>query len=237
MAAPFAWRRVDIRKPSFACPMVALDHSAQFDTPQHARPPFAVLFCGALAVAALLAGLVLREFSDEGVRLGTLLVWRLGCLVFFAALVAGPLGRLIRPLRALADKDRPLLRGFCTVLAVYLVAILLPNLLAVPGGIRPAGITAGMVFFVAFTGGVTLVMATALHRSLCRKVGRKACRAMLGVSVIYFWLCYGLIGLAHISGPHRPDVFYELSVILMVTGLLVRFAERFIRSRRPVPAA
>lgn len=216
--------------------MLALDHSAQFDTLRPARPPFAVLFCGLLAVAVFLAGLTLRGFGDEGVGLGTLLVWRLGCLVFFAALVAGPLGRMIRPLRVLADKDRPLLRGFCAVLAVYFMAILLPGLLAVPDGTRPAGITAGMVFFVAFTGGVTLVMATAVHHSLRRKVGRKACRAMLGVSVIYFWLCYGLIGLAHISGPHRPDAFYELSVILMVAGLLVRFAERLIRSRRPVPA-
>jgi hypothetical protein len=60
---------------------------------------------------------------------------------------------------------------------------------------------------------------------------------MLGLSVIYFWLCYGLIGLAHISGPHRPDGFYELSVILMVVGLLVRFAERYKRGRHPVPAA
>jgi hypothetical protein len=60
---------------------------------------------------------------------------------------------------------------------------------------------------------------------------------MLGLSVIYFWLCYSLIGLAHISGPHRPDGFYELSVILMVAGLLARFAERYRRGRHPVPAA
>jgi hypothetical protein len=217
--------------------MVALDHSAPFETPGPARLPFAVLFCGLLAVAVFFAGCALRGFSDNGVRLGTQLLWRLGCLVFFAALVAGPLGRLVRPLKALADKDRSLLQGFCTVLAVYFAAILLPNLFAISDGTRPAGITAGMTFFILFTGGVTLVMTAAVNRSLSLALGRRACRTMLGLSVIYFWLCYGLIGLAHISGPHRPDGFYELSVILMVVGLLVRFAERYKRGRHPVPAA
>ena len=37
---------------------------------------------------------------------------------------------------------------------------------------------------------------------------------MLGISAIYFWLCFALIGLAHITGPHRHDPPYELSVIL-----------------------
>lgn len=217
--------------------MLALDHSAQFDTPPSARPPFAVLFCGLLAVAVFLAGFGVRGFSDNGVRLATQWLWRLDCLVFFAALVAGPLGRLIRPLRALADSDRSLLQGFCTVLAVYFAAILLPNVLAVPDGVHPGGISAGMTLFVFFTGSIALVMAVAVNRSLCSKVGARACRAMLGVSVIYFWLCYSLMGLAHISGPHRPDSFYEISVILMVAGLLTRFAERFVRQHRPIPAA
>jgi hypothetical protein len=217
--------------------MVALDHSAPFETPGSARLSFAVLSCALLALAVFFAGCALRGFSDNGVRLGTQLLWRLGCLVFFAALVAGPLGRLIRPLKALAGKDRPLLQGFCAVLAVYFAAILLPNLFAISDGIRPAGVTAGMTVFILFTGSVTLVMTVAVNRSLCDKVGRRACRAMLGLSVIYFWLCYSLIGLAHISGPHRPDGFYELSVILMVAGLLARFAERYRRGRYSAPAA
>jgi len=60
---------------------------------------------------------------------------------------------------------------------------------------------------------------------------------MLGIAAIYFWLCYSLIGLAHISGPHRPDGFYEMSVILMILALLARFTERFFLSRQPAPAA
>ncbi len=216
--------------------MVALDHSIHFDTPAPARPPFALVFFMLLALAVFATGFALRGFSDNGIRLGTQLVWRLGCLVFFAALVAGPLGRLVPPLQALADKTRVLLLGFCTVLGVYFAALLVPNLFAVSDGVRPAGITTGMTVFILFSGGVTLVMAAAVNRGLCCRMGERACRAMLGMSAIYFWLCYSLIGLAHISGPHRPDAFYELSVILMVIGLLARFGERFAMAWQQAPA-
>jgi hypothetical protein len=218
--------------------MAFLDHGIAFDTraPRLSRPPFAVSMAVLLALAVFAAALVLRGFGDNGVRFGTQLVWRFNSLFFFVALVAGPLGRLVPPLRGLADKGRLLLQGFCAAMLVYFAAILVPNLLAVPDGVREGGITAGMTFFVAFTGTVTLVMAAAVNRGLCERVGRKACRAMLGVATIYFWLCYSLIGLAHISGPHRPDTYYELSVILMVIALLVRFGEHFLHHCKQVPA-
>ena len=46
-----------------------------------------------IAVAAALVGIgaiAARGFSDNGLRLGSELVWRFACFVFFAALVAGP---------------------------------------------------------------------------------------------------------------------------------------------------
>jgi hypothetical protein len=217
--------------------MVALDHSAHYDSPSRAAPQATTaLAIAALALAVFAAGFTLRGFSDNGLRFGTQLVWRFDCLVFFAALVTAPLGRMIPALQVLAGATRPLLQGFCAAMAVYFASILLPNLLAVPDGVRPAGITTGMTIFTFFTGSVTLVMAAAANRSLCERVGSKACRTMLGVSAIFFWLCYSLIGLSHISGPHRPDSFYELSVILMVAALLVRFSERFVGSLKRVPA-
>jgi hypothetical protein len=219
--------------------MVALDHDLAFGRPAMAapRPPFTVIMAVLLALAVFAAGLVLRGLGDNGVRLGTQLVWRFNSLLFFTGLVAGPLGRMIPPLHGLADKGCALLQGFCAAMLVYVAAILVPNLLSVSDGVSGGGITAGMTFFVVFTATVTLVMAAAVNRSLCERVGRKACRAMLGVATIYFWLCYSLIGLAHISGPHRPDSYYELSVILMLAALLLRFAEQLRRSWQRVPAA
>ena len=219
--------------------MVVLDNSAYL----HARDRFAwhlpappsLIALAALAVG--FTGLVLQGFEDNSLAFATQLVWRFNCLVFFTALVAAPVGRLIPQFAMLADKSRPLLQGFCAAMAVYFGFILLPNLFAVPDGVRPAGITAGMTAFVLFTGSVTLVMSAAASQRLCAQVGGKACRTMLGVAAIYFWLCYGLIGLAHISGPHRHDPFYELSVMLMVVALLVRFADRFFENRNPAPAA
>lgn len=220
--------------------MVALEHASHYDMApsQRLRLTAPLVLVLALATAAVFCtGFALRGFSDNGVRFGTQLVWRFNSLVFFAALVAGPLGRMLPPLHLLADKSRPLLQGFCAAMAVYFAAILLPNLVATPDGIRPAGITAGMAFFVFFTGTVTAVLATAVNRTLCARVGQKACRTMLGIGAIFFWLCYSLIGLAHISGPHRPDSYYEISVILMLLALLARFAEHFLHSWRRVPAA
>jgi hypothetical protein len=215
--------------------MVLLD-SAILRTSATGRRPSMPLV---IALMALVVGLAGLAFGLDQNRLGfaTQLVWRFNCLVFFAALVAGPLGRLIPLLHVLADKGRPLLQGFCAAMGVYFAFILLPNLFAVPDGVRPAGITAGTTMFVLFTGSVTLVMAAAVHGGFCDKVGPRACRTMLGVAVIYFWLCYSLIGLAHISGPHRPDLFYELSLILMLSGLFVRFADRFFAGRNPIQAA
>jgi hypothetical protein len=63
----------------------------------------------------------------------------------------------------------------------------------------------------------------------------KARRALLVAATGYFWLCYSVMALARISGPHRPDGFYDLSLILMVAGLLARFADRWFSDfpRRP----
>jgi hypothetical protein len=213
---------------------------AVLDSGAHFLPRPVRLTAPALAALAALgvgvAGLVLNRFGDHALGLATQLVWRFNCLLFFAALMAGPLGRLITPLHMLADKSRPLLQGFCAAMGVYFAFILLPNLFAVPDGVRPSGITAGMTMFVFFTGSVTLVMAASVNNSLCDKVGPKACRTMLGVATIFFWLCYSLIALSHISGPHRPDYFYELSLILMLMGLFARFADHFFESRNPIAA-
>jgi hypothetical protein len=197
------------------------------------RPQLTVPMLIALAAVAVgLSGWAMGGFDTGALRSGTQLIWRFNLLVFFAALMAGPIGRLT-PLTWFAGKGRPLLQGFCAVIGVHIGFILLPALVAVPDGVQDKGITAGVTVFILFTGSVALVLAAAVNRTLCARVGEQACRAMLGLSVIYFWLCFGLIGLAHITGPHQPDAFYELSVILMVVALLARFADRFVEFRNP----
>jgi hypothetical protein len=217
--------------------MVALDNSAAFESPDGTVRRFPVpvprLSHAIILTALVLAALVFtaRGFTDNGLRQAIQTVWRFNFLVFFVALLAGPVGRLVRPLHRLAGASRELLQGFCGGMAVYCALIILPNLVVMPDGIRHEGVTAGMSIFVLFTGGVTLVMAAAASRRLCARMGEKACGTLLGLSAIYFWFCYSLIGLAHITGPHRPDNFYEISVLLMVVALLARFTERLIAPR------
>jgi hypothetical protein len=210
--------------------MVALDNSAFFGE----KVPRLRLHLGpvvgsiALTAALLVLGSIfLHGFSENGFRLGSQLAWRFASFVFFAALVAGPVcriaARFFHALTAPEDLSRKLVWGFCASYGVYLLSVFLPNV------IRPS---AGATLMVLFGGSVALVMA--LSAAPLKRLGgkpiipEKVRRFLLGTAAIYFWLCYSLMALARISGPHRPDVYYGLSLCLMVVGLLVRYADRWL---------
>ncbi len=216
--------------------MVALDNSALFG---HRKVPYLKLTLGplvagiALAAAALVMGaLVARGFSENGFRLGSQLAWRYTCFVFFAVLVAEPAcrvaARFFPDFEPPASLGRRLIWGFCASYGVYLLSIFLPNVIA---------LSAGATLMVLFGGGVALAMA--LTAAPLRGLGgaaaqlEKARRAMLVTATAYFWLCYSIMALARISGPHRPDAFYDVSLSLMLVGLLVRYANHWF-SEPPV---
>jgi hypothetical protein len=213
--------------------MVVLDNSAVLDRQKVPLPkislPAAVAFA---AMAIVIASWAVRGFSDNGFRLASQNAWRFAALVFFAALMVGPLGRLVPALRRLEGQSRFLTWGFCASYGVYLVSVLLPN------GIGAApGASIAVTVFILFGGGVTLVMALARSPHMAERIGPAAQRALLGVSVIYFWLCYALMGLAHLSHPHRPDAFYGYSLSLMIVALLACFADRFRAEHGASPRA
>jgi hypothetical protein len=213
--------------------MVALDNISVLGrekVPFH-LPRISLPGAVALAAAILVFGsLVVRGFSDNGFRLASQNSWRFACVVFFAAIMAGPMGRLIPALRRLQQDSCALFMSFCATFGVYLGTVLLPNAF----GPRSAEEGTGALgLFVLFGAGVTLVMALALTPRLARLLGAGASRALLGVSAAYFWLCYALMGLAHLSHPHRPDGFYGFSLSLMLIALLVRFADSWMRRRHP----
>src|SRR3954471_11018553 len=108
--------------------MVVLDHSALLERDGYRPRLIAWQLIALAAVAVGLGGMAMRGFGDSGLGFGTQLVWRFNCLVFFAALVAGPAGRLIPHLHILADKSRPLLQGFCAGIGVYVGFLVLPSL-------------------------------------------------------------------------------------------------------------
>lgn len=210
--------------------MVALDNSAVFGLRQVPRFRLSIhLLTGAIALGAVLlvAGAILsRGFAENGFRLGSQLAWRYTCLVFFAALAAGPVLRMLarfRPALAAPDISRKLVWGFCASYGVYLLSVFLPNVIQ---------LSAGAVLMTTFGSLVVVVMAltaTPLKRlGAAPLIGEKMRRALLGTAAIYFWSCYSLMALSRISGPHRHDAFYEISLCLMVAALLLRYADRWL---------
>lgn len=179
-----------------------------------------------LAILAGASGLVARGFTESGLRLGSELIWRFTCFAYFAAVIAGPLARLIpwQRLRDACENRRQLMWGFCASFAIYLAGIVIPNLFAFPDR---GGWMTGIGTFDLFGAGLTVIIAGAASRRAALFLGRRACGIVLGVSLSCFWLSYALAGLEHLSGPHRPDAFYGFSLLMMIAALLLRFADQF----------
>ena len=210
--------------------MVALDNNAIFGSARvrGLRVSLAPLVSGiALVTVALVLGAILfRGFAENGFRLGSQLAWRYTFFVFFAALVAEPIGRMgARLFTGFAwpeSLSRKLAWGFCASSGVYLLSVFLPNVIRLSGG---------ATLMVLFGGTVALVMA--LTAAPLKRlgggplIGERTRRTLQGLAIIYFWSCYSLMALARISGPHRPDAFYDISLLLMVAALLARFADRW----------
>jgi hypothetical protein len=182
----------------------------------------------ALAAAAtfLLASsaLVWEGFDGNGLRAASAIATRFASLVFFAAIIAGPLCRLFpaKVFRAYGVMRRDVLLAFCASYGVYILTILGPNLLGA------GGLTPGMVLFAAFSTVILVTMAAASTGWVEIHLGKPAQRTILGVAAAYFWLSFALVGLAHLDGPHRPDGYYGCCLLLMIAALLLRFADSFI---------
>ena len=218
--------------------MVALDQHAIFGSRRRFRLTLAPLV-GAITMAAVLlvvGAIIARGFAENGFRLGSQLAWRYAFFVFFTALVAGPIGRiaarLIPALTWPESLGRKLIWGFCAAYGVYLLSVFLPNVIR---------LSAGATLMTVFGSLVVAVMAVTAAPLV--RLGEKPIlpdkirRVLLGTSAIYFWLCYSLMALARISGPHRPDIFYDISISLMIVALLLRYGDRWLAHRQAtVPA-
>ena len=217
--------------------MVALDNHA-FSGPSRGLKLTLGPLVGAIALLAVmlvLGAILARGFSENGFRLGSQLAWRYASFVFVAALAMGPLCRItacffssFTPPESLSRK---LVWGFCAAYGIYLLSVFIPNVIH---------LSAGAMLMTVFGSTVVLVMAITAA-PLVRLGGPpilpdKVRKVLLGTSTIYFWLCYSLMALARISGPHRPDAYYDLSLSLMILALLLRYADRWLAHRGGVTA-
>lgn len=211
--------------------MVALDHNSHIGNGFRLSLGPLVSVVTTVAVLLVAGAIVARGFAENGFRLGSELAWRYASFIFFAALVAGPIGRIAaRVLPGFAPPEslsRRLIWGFCAAYAVYLLSVFLPNVIRLSGGATL------MTLF-----GATVVLVMAASAAPLVRLGRepilpdKVRRVLLGIAAIYFWLCYFLMSLARISGPHRPDAYYGISLSLMILALLLRYVDRWLARRQ-----
>ena len=111
-------------------------------------------------------------FDNDGIRLGSEITWRFASFVFFAAVAAGPVCRLV-PLDVCKRLDavrRQLIWSFCASYAVFLASLLLPNSV---GGVTHDDATAGMILFSLFGGLAMAVLAYAASLQAAARVGEK----------------------------------------------------------------
>lgn len=209
--------------------MVTIDAGPLISRARRSAPAWSwTALIAAIALMLAASGLVTYGFDTRGLGAAALVAKRFACVVFFAALVLGPLGRLFAAgaFRALVALRHDILRGFCASYALYIGFDLAPALWAAQ---RPAP---DMVVFTAFSIVALALMAAASTNGFRKYLGKSAQHAVLRVTAIYFWLCFVLPVLARIDGPHRPDAYYGLCMLLMIGAVLLRFADSYVKSRR-----
>lgn len=220
--------------------MVALDNNAIFGSARVRRLRFTLApLVGAIAlvaVALVLGAIIARGFAENGFRLGSQLAWRYTFFVFFAALVAPASCRLAnRFFPAFSCPEslaRKLIWGFCASYGVYLLSVFLPHVIRLS-----AGATLMVLFGGTVATGMALTAAPLKRLGDRPLIGEMTRRAILGTATVYFWSCYSLMALARISGPHRPDAFYDISLLLMMGALLICYADRWFARRDQAAAA
>ena len=237
-AASPALARYRERSPKPVFRVIALDNPALAKTPIPAGKLPAFTLSGFVAAAAALftlATMAAHGFDENGLRLGSLIAWRFAFVVFFAALMAGPLCRLA-PFglgRFLTAHLTQSTWSFCAAFGVYLASLILPNAFG-PPGLDDPGLDKGMVVFAGLSGSVAAVLAYAASEAAARKLGPKQAHAILVMGLAFFWLTYALTALSHLYGPHRPEMFSGVSLSLMLVALLACFADNFLRKYKGV---
>ncbi|MEI9991277.1 MAG: hypothetical protein WDM86_14675 [Rhizomicrobium sp.] len=215
--------------------MIALDDAhlapdVRSDTPHTGQVVlFAVLISALIAAASLTLG----ARNGYGWSLAAEMVARFSLLLFVAAMTVEPVARLIpsRATRAAARERGSLILGFVAASVLSLVCIVAPSRLGGEAMTTPA------IAYSLLTGAILVVMLFSGHPATIRFLGAPAWRSLQRIATVYFWLAFALTGMSHLIGPHRPDDWHGLSLLLLVAALLVRFADTFVAHLRQRMAA
>jgi hypothetical protein len=200
---------------------------------QRGRRKTTLALSGAVLGLAVAIGAFLLHGGDaNAARFAATTVFRASGVAFLLFYLAGPISRLIRsrPTVAVARERMGLALAFAAIYAVFLVCAVAPDTLA------GASVPLATVTFAVFSALILAVVLAGERAGLADASWRPALRAMETVGVAYFWMAYAVDDLNHLSGPHRPDGYYGVSLSILVAALLVRFADsvwqRYSHARR-----
>jgi hypothetical protein len=153
-------------------------------------------------------------------------VSRFSLLLFVAAMLVEPLGRLIPAMQSLGRERASLTLAFAAASGVSLACLAAPEMLSGVAMTLPAAA------YCMFTALILVVMLLSAHPATIRYLGAPAWRALHRVATSYFWIAFALTGIDHLYGPHRQDDWYGFSLLLLTGALLIRFANSFLQHRR-----
>jgi len=187
----------------------------------------------ALIGSVLLAAgaIFLSKDAGFGWRDAADMTFRFSVLLFVAGMVVEPLARLAPGMRAIGRERGSLFLAFAMVSVVSLLCVLAPSYLGIDQ------MTAPTFFYTGLTAAILIVMLFSAHPATIRYLGAPAWRTMQRIATTYFWLVFALIGIDHIVGPHRPDRWYGISLLLLTGALLIRFIDAFAARMRRLPSA
>ena len=206
--------------------MAAIDSNVQVFAPawQFGRRKTTLALAGtALALATAIGAFLLHGGDANAMRFATQTVFRASTVAFLLFYLATPLGHLIpsRPTLVLARERIGLSLAFAGMYAVFLVCAVAPDYFA------GTHIPLATLTFTAFSAIILAVVLAGERAAHADASWRPALRTMEIIGVAYFWAAYAVNDLDHMSGPHRPDGYYGLSLTILVLALFVRFADSF----------
>ena len=206
--------------------MVAIDSAFEplpAASPETAHTGRIMLF--AMLMTALVAAIGFT-LGEDGTGWGLAADWASRCalLVFVAAMTVEPLSHLLRlPIMRLAARERvSLVMAFIAAMAISVALDLAPWLLA------GKALAAPTFAYCIVTGAILVVMLFSNHPATVRLLGAPSWRAMQRIACAYFWTVFALTSMGRLIGPHRPDDWHGVALLLLAAAVLLRFGDALL---------
>jgi hypothetical protein len=204
--------------------------------PDVLRPNRAALWRAGMGIVVVLGISLAIGLVTLSVRGGNESAWyaaaenvsRFSALVFLGFFVSGSLSYFVPSAwsRAMGNAEETLLLAFVGAYATYLAFIVARV------WFTDTRTPLETITFCVFAAIVPALLALTAHRQGERQLDDTGWGILRRAGIIYFWLVFAIGGFGHFYGPHRPDPYFGVSVLLLTGGLFMRVIAAFGRRVR-----